>query len=78
MEDNKPGCAVPVLGIIGGLAISVGVIWSIILVFSKWGIGAGILYLVFGIPICAQLMYWLVMVVSAPILIAIGLLSRKN
>jgi hypothetical protein len=78
MNSDKTGCAVPVLGIIGGLAITGGVIWSLIWVFANRGVTAGVLYLLFGLPIGAQLMYWLVMVVMAPILIAIGLLSRKD
>lgn len=78
MSDDNMGCAAPVLGIIGGIAITVGVIWSVIWVFSNWGVLPGILYLLFGIPFGAQLMYWIVMVVMAPILVAIGLLSKKD
>jgi hypothetical protein len=76
MSDDSPaaGC----LGIVAGVAIGLGLLVCVVYVFATFGIAAGLLFLLFGVPIAATVLYWIMMVVFAPILIAMGLMSRKQ
>ena len=76
MSDDSPaaGC----FGVVAGLAIGVGLLACVVYVFTTFGIAAGLLFLLFGVPIAATVLYWITMVVFAPILIAMGLMSKKE
>ncbi len=76
MSDESPaaGC----FGIVGGLAIGIGLLCCVVYVFANFGIAAGLLFLLFGVPIAGTVLYWIVMIVFAPILIAMGLMSKKE
>ena len=76
MSDDSAasGC----LGIVSGLIIGVGLLVCTVWVFANLGIFAGVVFLLFGVPIAGTVLYWITMIVFVPILIAMGVMSKKE